>query len=209
MKNKLLIILALLPLVAGAQVKKTITFSDYIEQVREKNLTYAAEKLNIPIADADIRSAKIFNDPSLSFEYAYNDDHRMQMGQSMSAELSKTFSPGKRGARINLARSEKEMTIALLEDFFRNLRADAAIAYFEALKQSELYAVKLDSYHSINELAKADSTKFLLGKITEVDALQSRLEAGVIYNELLQGQSDLHNAYAALNIPLGQFSIDT
>lgn len=190
-------------------MNKTINFSNYIEQVREKNLTYAAEKLNIPIAEADISSAKVFNDPSLAFEYANNNDHNMQMGQGVSAELNKTFSPGKRRARIDLAKSEKEMTSALLDDFFRNLRADAAIAYFEAIKQSELYAIKLDSYNRINELAKADSTKFALGKITEVDALQSRLEAGVTYNELLQAKSDLYSSYAALNIHLGQFSADT
>lgn len=209
MKNKILIILVLLPLIAGAQVKKTVLFADYIEQVRLKNLVYAAEKLNIPIADAAISSAKIFNDPSLSFEYANNDDRRMQMGQGVSAELSKTFSPGKRRARIDLARSEQEVAAALLDDFFRTLCADATIAYFEAIKQGELYAVKIDSYHKINELAQADSIKFSLGKITEVDALQSSLEAGVIYNELIQAQSELNNSYAALNIPLGQFSVDT
>lgn len=209
MKNRITIILALLPLIAGAQVKKPIGFNDYIKQVGEKNLAYAAEKLNLPVADANIRSAKVFNDPSLSVEYANNDDKRMQMGQGVSAELSKTFSPGKRHARTDLARSEKEMSAALLEDFFRNLRADATALYFEAIKQTELYNVKLNSYNSIAELAKADSIKFTLGKITEVDALQSRIEAGVIYNELLQAESDLYNSYSALNIPLGQFNADT
>lgn len=194
---------------AGAQVKKTISYNNYIEQVREKNIAYAAEKLNISIADADIRSASVFNDPNLSVEYANNDDQRMQMGQGVSAEISKTFSAGKRNARIDLAKSEKEMTAALLEDYFRTLRADATIAYFEALKQTELYNLKQNSYQSIAELAQADSLKFALGKITEVDALQSRIEAGVMYNELLQSESDLHNSYAALNIPLGQFNADT
>lgn len=208
MKNRVLIVLAMLPLIVVAQVKKTISFEEYIKQVQEKNIAYAAEKLNIPIADANISSAKIFNDPSLSVGYDYNDDRRMQMGQGLSAELGKTFSPGKRSARIDLASSEREMTAALLEDYFRNLRADATIAYFEAIKQNELYEVKLNSYNSICELAKADSIKFALGKITEVDALQSRLEAGVIYNELLQSESDLFNSFAALNLPIGQFNAD-
>ncbi|MEG1634551.1 MAG: TolC family protein [Rikenellaceae bacterium] len=209
MKNRILIIFMLLPLLAGAQVKKPINFNDYIEQVRQKNLVYAAEKLNISLADASLRSAKLFNDPSLSIEYANNDDHRMQMGQGMSVELSKTFSIGKRLSRIDLALSEKDMSIALLDDFFRNLRAEATVAYIEAIKQTDLYKVKLSSYNSINELAKADSIKFALGKITEVDAMQSRIEAGVIHNELLQASNDLYSSYAALNIPLGQFHADT
>ncbi|MEG2370491.1 MAG: TolC family protein [Alistipes sp.] len=209
MKNKILILLTLLPLMTMAQVEQSIDYPDYMAKVREENLAYAAEKLNIPIADANIRVAKIFNDPSLAVEYANNDDSRMQMGQGVTVGLSKTFSPGKRSARIDLARSEKELSTALLEDFFSKLRADATIAYFAAIKQKQLYELQRSSYQSISELAKADSIKFTLGKITETDAMQSRLEAGVIYNELLQAQSDLQNAYAALNVPLGKFRADT
>lgn len=209
MKNRFFIIFFLLPLICGAQVQRPMSFSEYMEQVRQQNLAYAAQKLDIPIADAEIRSAGIFNDPTLSLEYGYNDDYRMQMGQGMSAELSKTFSPGKRNARIGLARSEKEVTEALLDDFFRTLRADAATLYYEAVKQDRLYDLKLDSYDRINELAQADSIKFNLGKITETDALQSRIEAGVAYNELQQAKSDLQGAYTSLNVPLGRFSTDT
>ncbi|MEG1948920.1 MAG: TolC family protein [Odoribacter sp.] len=209
MKNNLIFILTLLPLWCGAQVKQTIAYTDYMAQVRNKNLVYAAEKLNIPIADADVQAAKVFNDPTLSFEYANNDDHKMQMGQGYSVELSKTFSPGKLRARTNLAQCEKELTAALLDDFFRHLRAEATVAYLEAIKQTHLFELKFNSYLSIYNLAKADSIKFTLGKITEVDALQSRLEAGVSYNEVLQAKSDLYHAYAALNLPLGQFHADT
>lgn len=209
MKTSLFIIISLLPLICQAQVRRPMSFAEYTEQVRAQNLAYAAEKLNIPIAEATIRSAKVFNDPTLSVEYAYNDDARMQMGQGMAAELSKTFSPGKRRARIDLAHSEREMTVALTEYFFRNLLCESTAAYLEAIKQSELYEVKLNSYNSINDLAKADSIKFELGKITAVDAMQSRIEASVSYNDLLQAQSDLHRAYVALNVPLGRFSADT
>ena len=43
------------------------------------------------------------------------------MGEGVEVELSKTFSFGKRGANISLARSESELTEALLADYFRNL----------------------------------------------------------------------------------------
>lgn len=209
MKNKILIILICLPLTLAAQIIKPISFTDYLEQVKEKNLAYAAQKLNISIAQADVKASKIFNDPALALEYANNDDHRMQMGQGYSAELSKTFSFGKRRSRIDLANSEMELTEALLEEFFRNLRAESTVAYLNAIKHTKLCELKESSYSSINELATADSIKFRLGKITEIDAMQSRLEAGVMHNELLQARSDLYSSYAALNIPLGQFSGDT
>ncbi|MEG2337144.1 MAG: TolC family protein, partial [Bacteroidales bacterium] len=193
----------------NAQTELTLTYTQYMDTIRERNLVYAAEKLNLPIAEANVRSAKIFNDPSLSVEYANNNDAKMLMGQSISGELSKTFSFGKRTASIDLAKSEKALSMALLDDFFRNLQADATITYCNALKFMQLYEVKLSSFNSINQLALADSIKFALGKIMEVDAFQSRLEAGIAYNELLQAWDDLYNSCMALNILLGKFSVDT
>ncbi|MEG1564172.1 MAG: TolC family protein [Bacteroides sp.] len=205
----ILLLCTWLPLAGWAQVKQTVSLTDYLKEVSAKNLAFAAEKLNLSIAEANVRAAKVFNDPTLSVEYANNDDHRIQMGQGYSVGLSRTFAPGKRGAGIRLARSEKELTAALLDDYFRTLRAEAVTAYMEAIKQRKLYEVKLSSYQSILELAKADSIKFALGKITEVDALQSRVEAGVSHNELMQAESELARSYAALYIPLGTFNADT
>ena len=41
------------------------------------------------------------------------------------------------------------------------------------------------------------------GKITEVDATQSRVEAGVMRNDLLQAEAELHNAFLSLGMMLG------
>ncbi len=120
------------------------------------------------------------------------------MGEGVEVELSKTFSFGKRGANIALARSESELTKALLADYFRNLRAEATVSYLEALKQYELYKVKQNAYENIRQLAESDSVRFTLGKIMEIDAIQSRLEAGILKNELLQAETDLHNAFSNL-----------
>ena len=174
-----------------------------MEQVARRNLSYAAEKLNMNIAEAEVRAARLFNDPQLSVEYGNNQDWNMQMGQGISGELSKTFSPGKRSANIHLAGSEKELTQALLDDYFRNLRCEATLAYLDALKQAELFRVKQNAYDNMRRLAEGDSVKFALGKITEVDATQSRVEAGVMRNDLLQAEAELHNAFLSLGMMLG------
>jgi cobalt-zinc-cadmium efflux system outer membrane protein len=184
---------------------QVIAYPDYMETVGKQNLGYAAGKLDVSAAEAEVKAARVFNDPELSVEYADNDERRMQMGRSLSVELSKTFSAGKRSARIDLARSEKELNEALLEDYFHNLRQEATLAYLEAVKQSELYRVKEDSYAGIRRLAEGDSVKHTLGQITYVDALQSRLEAGVACNELMQAQTELHNAYSSLGLWIGTF----
>lgn len=180
-----------------------------MEKVAEGNLEYAAEKLNVPASEAEVTAAKVFNDPNLSVSYFNNENKTLQMGEGVEVELSKTFSFGKRGANISLARSESELTKALLADYFRNLRADATVSYLETLKQAELYKVKENAYGNIRQLAESDSIRFSLGQIREVDATQSRVEAGILRNELLQAGAELRNAYSGLNLLTGTFSHDT
>ena len=191
------------------EIQKSINYQTYIDLVWKQNIGYAAEKLNISVANAELKAAHVFNDIMLGAEYADNDDKNMQMGRSVSVELSKTFSPGKRSANIDLAKSEKELTDALLEDYFHTLRAEATQAYFEAIMQAELFRVKQQSYENIRDLAKGDSIRYQLGTITKVDAIQSGLEAGISYNEVIQARAELHNTYSSLELWFGEFSGET
>ena len=191
------------------EIQKKMDYRTFMELVRKQNIGYAAEKLNVSAAEADIKAARVFNDIMLGVEYADNDDNNMQMGRSVSVELSKTFSFGKRGANIDLAKSEKELTNALLDDYFHALRAEATLAYLEAVMQTELFLVKQQSNSNISDLAKGDSIRYQLGKITKVDAIQSALEAGISHNEMIQMRAELQNIYSSLNLWLGEFSSET
>lgn len=193
----------------SAQTIEPLSYSQYMDRVVEGNLGYASEKLNVPAAHAEVTAAKVFNDPNLSVSYFNNENGSLQMGEGVEVELSKTFSFGKRGANISLAQSESELAEALLADYFRNLRAEATIAYMEALRQHALYEVKENAYENMLMLAESDSVRFSLGQIREVDAAQSRVEAGVLHNELLQSEAELRNAFARLNLLMGSFSTDT
>ena len=192
-----------------AQHVQLLTYRQYMEKVSAGNLAYAAERLNVSAAKADAVAARVFNDPELSVEYANNQDRTLQMGQSIEVGLSQTLTLGKRIAAIRLARSESELTEALLTDYFRNLHAEATIAYLEVQKQKQLYEVKQNSYKSLRDLAKSDSIWFVKGKIMEVEAIQSKLEAGIMYNEVLQAESDLKNACLSLSLMIGKVAKDT
>lgn len=192
-----------------AQTVRPLTYSQYLEKVHAGNLDYAAEKLNVSAAKADVVAAKVFNDPELSVEYSNNQDHTLQMGQSVEVGLTQTLLPGKRGAAIKLARSESELSEALLADFLRNLRAEATVAYLEVQKQKQMCEVKKNSYMNLCNLAKSDSIWFASGKIMEVEAIQSSLEAGIMRNEVLQSEAELKNACLSLAIMMGTVAGDT
>ena len=169
-----------------AQTVEPITYKQYMHKVSADNLEYAAEKMNVSAAHADVIAAKVFDDPSLSFTYSNNEDHTLQMGQSYELELSQNVTLGRRTAGIKLARSQNELAEIVLDDYFRNLQADATIAYLEVMKQKQLSDIKRSAWSNMYDLAKSDSIRLASGKIMEVEAIQSKLEADIMYNEVLQ-----------------------
>ncbi len=189
--------------VKGQTAIQSLTYTQYMDKVNAGNLEYAAQKLNVSISEAEAIAANVRNDPQLGFNYFNNEQAKKKMGYGGSVSISQTVTFGKRTANVELARSESALSKALLADYLRNLRADATVAYLEALKQDQLYKVKQNAYQNLYELAQSDSIRLSKGKIMEIDAIQSKLEAGMMYNELLQSESEMKNALAALSIYTG------
>jgi len=185
-------------------------YAAYTALVGRNNLEYAAEKLNIPIAEANVLGARVFPDPELAFGFADNGQRRMGMGYGFRSELSWTLElGGKRKARAAVAENEAQLARLLLTDYFRNLRADATLAYLTAILNRRLLEVQVDSYQQMKKLAEADSLRFRLGEIALVDARQSRLEAGTMLNEVHAARAELETSLAALALWMGQTQPDT
>lgn len=184
--------------------KKNMDYLSYIGTVGKQNAAYAAERFNLSMAEAEIQTAKIFPDPELSFSGADNGQRRMNMGYGFGSELSWTLElGGKRKARIDLAKNEMQLATLLLEDYFRNLRADATIAFLTGLQNHMLLQVQYDSYQQVKQLAASDSIRHKLGAISLVDARQSKLEAGIMLNEVYSAEAELKTSLAALSLWLG------
>lgn len=199
--------------------KGTIQYADFLSIVGKNNIGYAAERFNINIVEADIESAKVFPDPELGFGWFDHGERRMQMGYGFQADLNWTITlGGKRNARIELAKSENEVTKHLVQDYFRNLRADATLSFLDALQNKLLLKVQLESYQSMRQIAFSDSIRFKLGTIAKTNAKQSKLEASMMLNDVFQAEADWKSNLADLNffvslsnpdsllLPTGDFS---
>ncbi len=187
-----------------------LKFATYIDMVGKHNLDYAAERYEVSKSEAAIEIAKVFPDPTLSIGMSQDREGHLTTGNGLSGGLDETVDLfGKRKARIELAKSQHELSKALLADFFRNLEAQSSEAFLMALKQKQLYEVKLNSYQTMKRLAEADSIRLKLGSIMEINAVQSKLEAGSLYNELLQAEADLRNSLIQLSQMTGSLKEDT
>jgi cobalt-zinc-cadmium efflux system outer membrane protein len=190
--------------------KQIISYSNFLALVGKNNLAYSAEKFNLNIAEARILSAGIFPDPDLGFAWFDNGQRRMNMGYGFSSQLSWNLElGGKRKARIELAKSEYELTKYLLQDYFRNLRADATMLYLDAIQKKLLLNVQLNSYESMRQLALSDSIRYTLGSITKLNAIQSKLEAATLLNDVYQAEAEWKSALVNLKILLGLKQNDT
>ncbi len=179
-------------------------YKEYMEMVLSSNLAYAAGKYDVSISEAQIQAARVFQDPTISFDWSgSNDEH------GYSTEIEKSFEPGRRRARINLAQSEHLLAGEMLNDHLRNLRADATLDYLDAMRHERLYEVMVNSYEMLAGLARADSIRLSLGSIMAIDAAQSRLEAGMMYNELLQTEAERINSFITLSDRMSRHLADT
>lgn len=75
-------------------VEKTIDYNTYLALIINNNLAFAAEKFNVDIAEANVKSAHSFPDPELSFEGTDNGERRMKMGYEFAASLDWTLELG-------------------------------------------------------------------------------------------------------------------
>lgn len=173
-----------------------LTLQEYLHQVGNGNLDYIAEKFNVRIADAEVIAARVLPDPELEFE-AGEEYYSIEL--SYDLELG-----GKRRARVRLAKSEAELERLAVEYFFRELSAEAADAFLEALKEKEILQFRKSSYDYMLQLSLSDSIRHRLGEITENDARQSRLEAASLLNEVYEQEATYQSVLIVLNQYMGK-----
>lgn len=189
--------------------KNSINFTKFMERVGKYNLEYNAELLNLDIALAEEESAKVFEDPNLTFGAIDNGQRRKKMGYELESAIEWRLElGGKRKARMNIANSQVDLTRVLLIDYFNNLRVEATIKFLEVIKEKNLLDVKTNSYVSMKELAHSDSIRFELGDILEVDARQSKIETTLLFNELIQQKADWENSIFEVNRLIGYYDTD-
>ena len=206
----LLVVLNLYGQSSGGSKQVPFSLTEYLSRVSKGNLSYIAEQFNVSIAEAHLKAARIFPDPEISVSYANNEDKTLLMGQSFDAGVSYPFSLGnKRGANMLLAKSQKELAQSALDAYFQNLRAEATLSYFEAIRQKNLLQLQKDTYDRLHRLAEADSLRLKAGAINATDALQTDLEARSQQNHVFQAEADFQASLIQMAQLQGKIFSDT
>lgn len=198
-----IITLCLASLVTLTGISQQLTYEQYMQRVLNNNTALVAHSLDIEIAQAHVKSSKIHGDPTLSLEYGNNQDWDKDLGQSIAAQLSRTFTFGVRKSGIRLAHKELQATTAVFNDFLRNFQAEATIAYLEHLRAKSLWATAVKRQEYMRQLAHNDSIRYQRGDIAKSVWIESRLAAGLTHNERLEREAQLNNTAIVLGYYMG------
>lgn len=203
--NKKILTTALLLLTTLAGSAQQITYDSYMQRVMQNNTAAVAQAMNIDIAREELRSSKRYNDPTLSLQYANNEDWDKELGQSIAANLGCTFTFGVRRAGIRLAQKELQATTAVFNDYMRNLHADATLAYLRHIRAKELLRIAESREEYMQQLALSDSLRYLRGEIAKTAWIETRLAAGLTHNTRLQAEAQMRNTAVELGYYMGSF----
>lgn len=202
----------------SAPVTQDIGYDEFIHEVLQSNLDYAAQRYNVDVAQAQLEASRLLPNPTLQLagdrDLTYHDRYAtgtdgqpalLRQVEAQSIGLTQSLPlGGKRKWRIRVAEQTYRAAAATVDDFLRNLKVDASEAFAEALatqKTVEQHRVAADF---LKNLVSAQEARFRAGDIGEADLVETRLEELQFRNELLKAEDDAQQARLALSTFLGR-----
>ncbi len=173
---------------ANARVAR-FHMSGYLRAVVDGNLDLLAQRANVSIAEAQIDVARIFPDPSVTAGlYQYDLTREGNPTASVVALNVPLQIGGQRGARIDVAEASYTAAQSDLQDFMRQLRANAAGAFVDVLHAELVLDRREQTAEDLEKLVNVNEQRYRVGDVGEALLLQSRVEARQSRAEVIDAQ---------------------
>jgi outer membrane protein, heavy metal efflux system len=187
----------------GLPTTYKIRFREFMKYLQESNINLAAQRFNIPIAQAQVTAARVYPDPT--FESGYGGDlSNERQPSNYTGGLSQTILlGGKIGARTAAANGALQVSRAQLADYLRNLRAQAADTFIDGLTGFLILQRKSKALMRANELVEVNEKRLKKNEIREDEVLRARIAALEAQSELISTESSLHETLASMSVLLG------
>ncbi len=188
---------------------RRLALAEFVAEVGQLNLDYAAQAFNVPVAQAQVSVAHLFPNPSIAWGTGLDVSGQHQ-ATAYDLSLTQTILlGGKRGAKTDVARDQLAASRAQLDDFLRTLRGTAATAYVDAVHAEQAYARKRQTAQDLDRLVALNARRVAAGDIGEIDLVQSRVDAAQLRGELVAAANDVRTARLAMTALLTPRRVDT
>jgi cobalt-zinc-cadmium efflux system outer membrane protein len=183
-----------------------LRFGDYLDAVERYSPQLGAEQQNVVSARAGVGIAGLRPDPQLSVgasrEQVQTGQPRPTTGNyQISMELE---TGGKRGARIQAARSHVRLAEMGVEGLRNQLFSEAAQDFTQACRDGRALVRKRQTLQALTDVVQANEVRRRAGDIGGVELLQSRVERDRFQAEVAQARADAQTSRLALAVPLGR-----
>jgi cobalt-zinc-cadmium efflux system outer membrane protein len=177
-----------------------LTLDTAVQTALRQNPTLRAFGHELEASDGAIRQAGLIPNPSLSLsaEDTRKDTRTTSMTLSQTIELR-----GKRSARVELARRERDLAALDLATQRADVRATTIQAFFDVLIAQERVEVARESLEIAGSGASAVSRRVTAGKASPVEETRAKVAESTARIELRQSQADLRGALKALVAVMG------
>lgn len=203
---------------ASSPATQELGYDEFIREVLQANLDYAAQRYNVDVAKAQLEASKLLPNPTLQLtgdrdltyhdQYATGTDGKpalLRQVETQSIGLTQTVPlGGKRKWRIRVAEQSYRAAAATVDDFLRTLTVDASEAFAEALATQRTVEQQRVAADYLKALVVAQESRFKAGDIGEADLIETRLEELQFRNDLLKAEDDARQARLALSTFLGR-----
>lgn len=183
----------------------SLRFSAYLAEVARSNPALAAQRNNLPVAQAQVILARIFPDPVITAGLGSLDVSNVGAQNSIVASASIPLEwPGKRSARVALSEANVSVAQADFEDFARTARASAAIAYIDAVLARRVLEHKRAAAEGLRRVVELNEKRLEEGVASEIVVLQARVEARRAEGELVSAAGDARALRLQLEEQMGR-----
>lgn len=189
-----------------------LTMEQAIKEAMEKNLTLAAEKLNIRVAEARQITAALRPNPVLSLSADHLDilgsGYTRANGAGPTEVALRTDFVLERGKkrenRIAVASSEKTLAEVGVREIMRHVIIDAQNAYVDVQQAKDSLALAQNNLKSLNGIVEVNTARVKSGDLAPVELSRSQVAALQYENSVRQGELQLRQAKTKLSLALGR-----
>lgn len=204
-------LLAILPFKAAfSQHATTLTLKDAEQLFLRNNASLLAQRFMVEQSKADIITARLFENPELSYEnLLYNHETRRLLETSnasgqYTAAITQLFKlAGKRNKDIRVAETASKMEGIVYADLIRSLRFELRSTFYQAYYAEQDLALYKQLISSLKQLLMASEQQLQLGNIAGKDVIRIKSRLYGLQLEQVNHQNELDELKGQLKLLTG------
>jgi cobalt-zinc-cadmium efflux system outer membrane protein len=189
-----------------------VTIDQAIREAIDHNLGLVAERLNVPLAEARLITARLRPNPVLTVDGDYLDILGTGFGPENQAGPAEAairtdfvLERGKkRENRIAVAELGKSVAELNVLNTLRGVILDVQNAFVDVLLAKESLALAQENLKALNAIVEVNTNRVRAGDLAQVELVRSRLAALQFQNAARQGEFRLQSARHRLQLLMGR-----